>query len=98
MVPERIPGTLTTSSSSPMDSYGRDPICRPSEPRFLSSKASFTTMIAVTTSHHNRNFTINGAAIRKVGQKRGSRRYEREPLSAEMHFLDRDFWPGTTSG
>src|SRR6267378_1380202 len=58
MVPERIPGTLTTSSSSPMDSCGRDPICRPSEPRFLSSKASFTTMIAVAPSPHNRNFTI----------------------------------------
>src|SRR5258708_3997233 len=26
-----------------------------------------------------------------VGRKRGSRRCEREPLSAEMHFLDPDF-------
>jgi len=45
-----FPGTLTASSSSPMDSCGRDPICRPSEPRFFCSpKAPSPTMIAVAT-------------------------------------------------
>ena len=65
MVPERIPVTLTASSSSPMDSCGRDPICRPSEPLFCRPKLPSPTMIAVATSHHNRNFTI------RMGQPSG---------------------------
>src|SRR6267378_2604315 len=75
MVPERIPGTLTASSSSPMDSCGRDPICRPSEPRFLSPKASFTDHeCGGDVAPQYKLHYPNEAAIRKVGQKRGSRR------------------------
>ena len=42
MVPEHTLATLTASSSSPMDSCGRDPICRPSELRLCPPRASFT--------------------------------------------------------
>jgi hypothetical protein len=71
MVPERIPGTLTAGSSSPMDSCGRVPICQPSEPRFLSPKASFTDHhYGVDAAPQWKLHYPNGAAIRKVDQKR----------------------------
>jgi hypothetical protein len=53
-----------------MDSCGRDPICRPSEPRFLSPNSSLTDHdcggnVAPQWKLHY----PNGAAFRKVGQK-----------------------------
>jgi len=59
-------------------------ICRPSEPRFLSPKASSPTMIAVATSHHNRNFTI------RMGQPSG--RLARNGVRGEVNSAAKAGW------
>src|SRR5438045_2570386 len=95
MVPERIPGTLTASSSSPMDSCGRDPICRPNEPRFLSPKASFTDHdCGGDVAPQQKLHYPNGAAIRKVGQKRGSGKFGQigNGKSASLQRLSAHCW------
>ena len=65
-----------------MDSCGRDPICRPSEPLFCRPKLPSPTMIAVATSHHNRNFTI------RMGQPSGR-------LARNGFRVLEDFWPAS---